>query len=344
MTLSTYSKGDDDPPAGDDGGSKTGMGLDGYALLIGTGYCQHSPQWSLPVTVRDVKALHKVLVSPDHCAYPDDKGHITVLTDEQATRKEILAALDSLASVTAKNPDATVMICYTGHGWKGEGDRYYLIPSDILPFRLMESALPASDFIAGLRRIRARRLLVLMDTCHAEAMATVKGSSIPLLPDGFHPEPLPKSVVEELGDSGVLHEGEDRAVFASCRQNQKSWVLPDNTLSIFTHHLIAGLKGAGNTTGEHSVMVSDLMKYVSREVESSARAMQQVQTPIVMFETNDFEVAKLSREEAATEPVGKMTDQSEAQPNTVQVGEAHAGRDINVVENLSVLQTGSSKP
>ena len=43
----------------------------GYALLIGVGAIAKYPDWSLPVTVKDMTALRNLLTDPTRCAYPD---------------------------------------------------------------------------------------------------------------------------------------------------------------------------------------------------------------------------------------------------------------------------------
>ncbi|MCP4658083.1 MAG: caspase family protein [bacterium] len=229
------------------------------------------------------------------------------------------------------------MVCYTGHGWAADG-RYFLIPHDVKPHQLTATALPAEAFIAGLRSIRARRLLVLLDTCHAEAMASAKGS-VPLLPDGFRQEPLPKNLAEELKDVRELSEGEGRAVFTSCLQEQKSWIMGDDSLSIFTHHLIAALKGAGNPPAEKFVMVSDLMKYVSREVEETAREMNQEQNPFVMFETQDFPVALIRGGTRDQDDQGANHQGEGRESRTYNV---HSGRDTFFARDVGSIRTGDS--
>jgi hypothetical protein len=56
----------------------------GYALLIGVGESRYQP-WSLPVTVKDTQAIYAALIDPQLCAYPDQKEHIRVLNNQDAT-------------------------------------------------------------------------------------------------------------------------------------------------------------------------------------------------------------------------------------------------------------------
>jgi hypothetical protein len=58
----------------------------GYALLIGVGESVYS-KLSLPVTVKDTQAIYATLIDPELCVYPDEKEHIRVLNNQEATKK-----------------------------------------------------------------------------------------------------------------------------------------------------------------------------------------------------------------------------------------------------------------
>ncbi|WP_287961003.1 caspase family protein [Caldilinea sp.] len=145
------------------------------------------------------------------------------------------------------------------------------------PFDLPGSALSAEDFTAALRRIQARRLLVLMDCCHAAGMATAKDA-----PPFFAPAALPKGVAD------ALKQDAGRAVFSSSTGAQVSWVQPDGSLSLYTYHLIEALQGAGNRPGDTVVRLSDLMNYLGKAVPAGARALGKEQTPFFDTATEDF--------------------------------------------------------
>lgn len=266
----------------------TNMFSHGYALLIGVGESAY-PKWSLPVTVKDMQALRAVLTDPALCGYPDDDAHIRLLHDAGATRQAILDGLAWLAQQTAADSDATAIVFYSGHGWVADGSgRYYLLPHDVEPFDLADSALPAEAFTAALRQVKAKRLLAFVDSCHAAGMATAKDPPAMKLPSGFRQTALPKGLVEDL------KQGAGRAVFSSSTGTQQSWVRPDGSLSLYTYHLIEALRGAGNRPGDTTVRVSNLMSHLSKAVPESARTLCQAeQTPFFDIATEDFPVALL---------------------------------------------------
>lgn len=260
----------------------------GYALLIGVGNCNYS-SWSLPVTVKDAEALKGLLTDPDLCAYPDDAKHVRLLHDGTATRQGILEGLAWLQERVAADGAATAVIYFSGHGWlDGQTERYYLIPSDTKPFDIPGSAVAAEEFTVVLRQITAERLLVFIDSCHAEGMATAKDEPVADLPPNFSQMAPPKSVIT------ALKQGEGRAVFTSSRGNQKSWIRSDKSLSIYTHHLLEALRGAANRAGETAVHLSHLMAHLGQTVPVSAQeAYQAEQTPFFDMAAEDFAVALL---------------------------------------------------
>jgi hypothetical protein len=194
-----------------------------------------------------------------------------------------------LGAQAAADAEATVVVYYSGHGWlDGSTGQYYLIPHDVEPFDVPASALPAQAFTAGLRRIPARRLLVFVDSCHAEGMATSKDEPAVKLPPGLAQVALPKGLVEDL------KRGAGRAVFTSSRGKQRSWARPDGRMSIYTYHLVEALQGAGNRPGDTVVRVSNLMNHLGKAVPESARGLCQAeQTPFFDTATEDFPVAVL---------------------------------------------------
>ena len=258
----------------------------GYALLIGVGQTA-TPGYALPVTVKDIQAIHAVLTDPELCAYPNNDQHIQLLHDEGATRKAILDGLDWLRVQSAEDAEATVIVYYSGHGaFDQTTDQYYLLQHDFNPADVSNSALSHKDFTQALRQIKAQRLLVIVDSCHAEGMATVRNRKG--LPKNFTPTAIPKGIVDDL------KQGEGRAIFTSCRGKQQSYIRTDRKMSIYTYHLIEALKGAANQAGDTVVRISNLMNYLNKTVPVSTRNMYgKEQTPFFDHAAEDFAVAAL---------------------------------------------------
>lgn len=259
----------------------------GYALLIGVGESSYKPL-SLPVTVKDTQALYAALIDPDLCAYPDNKEHIRVLNNEEATRNAILDGLKWLKEKAEADPEATVLVYYSGHGWVDKTDnRYYLLQHDVKPSKLAKSALSAEVFTDGLRQIQSERLLVVIDSCHAAGMATSKDAELLEEFEDFERTSPSKGVID------AIKQGKGRVVFTSSEGEQKSWI-KDESISIYTYHFLEALQGAANRPGDTEVKVSNLMNHLSKAVPDTARKLHQAeQTPHFDMDAGDFILAKL---------------------------------------------------
>jgi Caspase domain len=322
----------------------------GYALLVGVGQCTDATL-SLPVTVQDMQALRQILVNPALCAYPDNDEHIQLLQDQSATKSGILDSLTQLRDRVAADPEATVIVYYSGHGWLEQStDCYYLIPHDFDRYEWRDTALSASDFNQALQDIKAKRLLVILDCCHAAGIGTAKDATASLqLPKGVVPIADPKGVLD------ALSQGEGRVVFTSCRGNEQSWIRQDNTLSVYTHHLIEALQGAASQTGATEVTVFDLANHLGQTVPATATAMGKQQNPRVeMRDTERFAIALLQGGKGlssggwkATQPsmptTGNQTQASASGSGAVAIGRDAPGAtivtgDSNIVGNGNTVQ------
>ncbi len=254
----------------------------GYALLIGVNE-NNVAKWALPDVAKDIGALQPVLTHPQRCAYPPDQ--VKVITGQAATRAGILDGLEWLQQRVAGDPsgNATAVVYYSGHGWRDDlvnPPTYYLVPYDLKATSMRLSSLAALDFAAAVQTLAPRRLLVILDCCHAGGME-VKGpvptapayvsAAIPaalLLPDA-------PAVAPGNGAKGLetLAQGSGRAVLSSSQGQQSSYLRKDRAMSIFTYHLIEALTGhAQPASGASEVLVSDVMSYVWRTVPQSAQA------------------------------------------------------------------------
>jgi hypothetical protein len=87
----------------------------------------------------------------------------------------------------------------------------------VKPHDIAGSALAGEDFTAALREVKARRLLVVIDSCHAQGMAMSKDAAAPLdLPSGL----AQTAATEGKGLLEALKQWEGRAVFTSSRGQQ----------------------------------------------------------------------------------------------------------------------------
>ena len=141
----------------------------GYALIIGVDANQ-IPRLALPAVAKEVQAIYDVLVHPQRCAYKPE--NVKLLKGEQSTRDNILEELYWLQGKLKEDAAATAVIYYSGHGMVDKAtEQYYLIPYNISELsRIRQFALKAEDLTAEISAMRAKRLLAILDCCHAAGM------------------------------------------------------------------------------------------------------------------------------------------------------------------------------
>jgi hypothetical protein len=141
---------------------------------------------------------------------------------------------------------------------------------------LAETAISGAEFTAALRGIPARKVVVVFDCCHSGGIGQPKDITAPVLKAG-----LPESYYE------ALKAGRGRAILASSRSTEYSWVLPGAKNSLFTRHLLAGLRG-GIASEDGLIRIFDLFEYLQPKVTSD----QPDQHPIFKAELEEnFPVA-----------------------------------------------------
>lgn len=247
----------------------------GRALIIGI--ANYEAVKGLPAAVlNDALDTAKTLKSPAYSGYPD--ANVTVLTNDEATLKNIRKALADLAATATS--DDTVAIFFSGHGariGKGAAATSALVPYDCKLTDVAGTTLAEAELSAAIAAIKAPRVIVVVDACHAGGAATLK------------------SDLDEEGDDAVdqgfdekslqqLARGTGRVVLASSRATETSLVLKGERNSVFTTAMLSGLKGAATAASDGTIRVFDLFNYVSETVRQSVPGKQH---PV--FKASDLE-------------------------------------------------------
>ncbi|MEA3307891.1 MAG: caspase family protein [Chloroflexota bacterium] len=235
----------------------------GHALIVGAG-------GDLPNTADDALGLAKILREPGRCGYPPTQ--VNLLTGASATRDKLLAALDSLTQTTTS--DSTVLFYFSGHGYRATssvGEAYYLLPYGYQLTELYRTALSAEEFTAKLAAIPARKMLILLDCCHAGGVGDAKTPGLTLAR-----APLPPGAVE------LLAAGRGRVLIASSREDELSYA--GRPYSAFTLALIEAFSGRGVAKKDGYVRVTDLALHAREVVPGRTRNKQH---PILHFEQAD---------------------------------------------------------
>ncbi|MGH8002799.1 MAG: caspase family protein [Brasilonema sp.] len=225
----------------------------GYALLIGVGA-------DLPITVKDATALRDVLINPNQAAYP--LNQVNLLTETSATRQHILKAFDQLIEQVNQNPHATVIIYYSGHGGRMKRtNKYFLVPYGYDPSQRADTAISGLEFTQKIEAIKARKLVVLLDCCHAGGVPALKETG-----ETFVKSPVPPDLLNMLGT------GSGRVVVASSREDEYSYT--GEPYSAFTDCLLEALQGKAAVNKDGYARILDVMIYLFDQVPKRASGPQ----------------------------------------------------------------------
>lgn len=228
----------------------------GYALLIGIGA-------DLPVTVKDATAIYNLLLDPSRAAYSIEQ--VTLLTETSTTRQQILTAFDRLIEQVSQNPDTTVIVYYSGHGGAIKGldgsSEYFLVPYDFNRSRIADTAISGIELTEKIEAIKARKLVVILDCCHAGGVPALKE-----VDKSFTKSPVPPDLLNVLGS------GSGRVVVASSRENEYSYT--GNPYSAFTACLLEALQGKAAVNKDGYARILDVLIYLFDQVPKRALGPQ----------------------------------------------------------------------
>ncbi len=226
-----------------------------YALVVGIANYQHINR--LPETVlKDAQDIYNLITDLQYCGY--SPSNVQLLLDDQATQANLNQALTSLAQQS--NQDATIFIYVSSHGGSVEYGPHageYLLSVDADPTTgasLARTAISGSQFTEALRAIPSKKVIVVFDCCHSGGIGQPKDAEAPVLKTGFS-----DSYYE------ALKQGRGRVILASSRSSEFSYVLPGATNSLFTQHLLTGLRG-GIPSEDGLIRVFDLFEYLQPRV------------------------------------------------------------------------------
>jgi len=241
----------------------------GHALIVGVAdYADQRLKVAGGTTANDARALAALLRDPQLAAYP--RKQVRILVDAKATRANVLDELEALAHRAA---GGTALIFFAGHG-EPVGDSYGLLPHDADLANLAATSLTAELFHQRIAKIRerAKRLVVVLNCCHAGGVGDEVLSATGGGPTGAAPPPA---------FYRPLAAGSGQVVISSARPTQKSGARsqasPQHTT--FGAHLLDALRGQAPGQGA-GVGVFELFAYLRARVPADAQHIRYQGKPL----------------------------------------------------------------
>ncbi len=218
---------------------------------------------NLKYAAKDAADFRAFLV--DKCHFAPD--HVRLLTNEQATKENVLDLLGDSFLPRVALPDDLVVIYFSSHGSASDLDLRgvnYLVAHDTAVDRLYSTGIDLQTLSNIVKtRIHCNRALIILDACHSGGASDTNDS---------------KGLVRTSNvDAAAIAQGTGRAVICSSSKTQSSWESKNYANGVFTKTLIDGFKAQGEKTS-----LTDAFKYLKTNVEAQVAAERGVlQTPVL---------------------------------------------------------------
>ena len=240
---------------GDDGGRR-------WAVLIGVGGYQKAAQ--LLDTANDVDRLAETLTN--RAGFDADRIFRLADTNPSPDMKPTKENLEQQLQAWLRRPrrSDTLLVYFSGHGFRDDEGRMYLAPVDCDPRRAEQSGVPITWFRDQIKRCPARTKVLILDSCHA----------------GSEKSAFKGLAAVELG--APFKETAGVITLASSTAEQQSLMWREKEQSLFTYWLNQGLKGHADHNHDGAVDIDELYKYVDLRVRQTVATEfpDRAQTPV----------------------------------------------------------------
>lgn len=242
---------------------------DKWAVIIGISQFANSSVPTLKYPAKDAEDFCNFLVNNGNFK----KDHVLLLTNEKATREQIVDAFGDGWLPRRVMEDDLVVVFISSHGSPADraGDNF-IIAYDSNPSRPYSTAIRLQDLAAEVtKRTGCDRLVLLLDACHSGAAADgQKGLS----------RTLSNFDVNAIAGTGQL-------VISSSKPDQVSWESKRYPNGVFTHNLIDSLQLNG-----HQTKIDEAYKHLKEKVETEVRFDRIAsQTPMMLSKWTGTELA-----------------------------------------------------
>jgi DivIVA domain-containing protein len=223
------------------------------ALLIATDLYEDATFRQLRAPSADVAALQAVLADPAIGRY-----EVSLLSN--AASHQVNQAIERFFSEATL--DDLVLLYFSGHGFKDDAGRLYMITNDSRRQLLASTAVSAQFVREQLDRCRSRRKVVILDCCYAGAF-----------PVGVARSTNEVDVLGGLSGRGCAIMTASSALeyaFESGGSSSPSAIDDTVAPSVFTGALIDGLAtGSADKNGDGLIDIDELYDHIYRQVKEA---------------------------------------------------------------------------
>jgi hypothetical protein len=223
-----------------------------YVLAIGVSKYEDK-NLTLGFAAKDAKDFAESFLKQKDGLYRDVV--VKVLTDEKATKDEIIDGFDWISKETTSKDVALVFLA--GHGVNDSGGVYYYLPVNTDMEKLRRTGVPFTEMKNTVASLAGKTILFI-DTCHAGNIMGARAVATDIT-----------GVVNELAsaENGAV-------VFASSTGRQYSFEDSNWGNGAFTKAVVEGINGKADYTGKGKITINMLDLYISERVKELTRGKQ----------------------------------------------------------------------
>ena len=195
--------------------------------------------------------------------------NIKMLSNNKATRSEILSALKFWLPAQVKAGKSHVYIFFSGHGLTSDDDaQKYWLPFDVNKELLAETAISEKWTMTELQKLQAKSVTIFLDSCYSGLAR--KGESLDPQTRGIKFQSVATQMPANI------------TMISASAANQTALASDDFKQGIFSYFLIRGLAGQADADGNQRVTNGELMDYLLQRVDKKALSMNRRQQPQLM--------------------------------------------------------------
>lgn len=232
-----------------------------WAVVVGISEYENE-EMNLQYADDDARSIYEFLSSPNGGGL--DEEHIVLLTDEQATRANIIKALTD-KFYRAFETDM-VMLFIASHGQPDPvGNEVYFLGHDTDQNNLSGTGISQIDIEKIFSRSKAGKKLWVADACHSGGA----GFSV-----GTRGSPSAAMINKLLIQMVLASDGMAMLTASSSSEFSQEDVKWGGGHGVFSHYFLKGIKGKADKNDNGIVQIRELYEYIYRNVSADTNGQQ----------------------------------------------------------------------
>ena len=188
------------------------------------------------------------------------KGVLSLLAgNEKEISEDVLKQIPNREQLKAVEPEDTLIIAYSGHGYADQSGIFYLLPYDIGPdtkkltTEALQKTISSDELSLWMQDITAAEMIMIIDACHSSA--AVQG-------DGFKPGPMGSRGL------GQLAYDKDMKILSATQANNIARELGSLEQGLLTYALLQDgiIKSLADADKNKQILAAEWLSYAEKRV------------------------------------------------------------------------------